>query len=805
MTIFCERHEAFGAPGIEPRWTYANKQGIGTAYSTSSRIWFTLWDGIITEVYYPTLDKPQIRDLQYLISDGHSFAHEEKCASDASVTKIYDHALAYEIVNSDPKGRYTLTKEVITDPHLSCVLQHTRLEGKPDVLSELDLYVLCAPHLDVGGWGNNAQIIEVMGKKILLAEKNGTWMAIAATIPFTHASCGYVGESDGWTDLSSNYKLDWEFDQAKDGNIALIGKLDLAQGTEFTLGLAFGDGSHNAISTLFQSLSIPFKEQKEKFQEQWKRSWDHLLPLCKIAGDDGSLYYNSYNLLLAHEDKTYPGALIASTAIPWGEAKTDDEQGGYHLVWTRDMVSSTVGLMAAGHYQTALRSLIYLATTQQEDGGFAQNFWLNGEPYWTGIQLDEVAFPIILARKLEEEKALSDFDIYPLVLGAASYLIKKGPATQQERWEENNGYSPSTLAACIGALICAACIMREHGDDETARYVEEYADFLESHIERWTVTTEGTLVEGIKEHYIRVTPAEIDEAHPNEDPNNVNVPVYITSFPPDEDNDFKAKEIVDCGFLQLVRYGIRKADDPIVVNSVKVIDQVLKTDTPNGPMWHRYNHDHYGQKANGEPYKEFGIGRGWPLLTGERGHYELALGNDVKPYIEAMEKLSAYTGLIPEQSWDEEDCPEKHMYLGRPTGSAMPLLWAHSEYIKLLRSVNDDRVYDLIPEVAERYLGDRKNCKCMEVWKFNRQIQKMKASCTLRIQGIKPFKLNWTKDNWSSKETISSHCTVLQIHYVDLDFSNNQSESIEFTFFWAESNQWEGSNYQVEIEKIEKD
>ena len=328
------------------------------------------------------------------------------------------------------------------------------------------------------------------------------------------------------------------------------------------------------------------------------------------------------------------------------------------------MVSSVAGLMAAGENDTALRSLIYLTTTQEEDGGFAQNFWIDGEAYWTGIQLDEVAFPILLARKLQQEEALSNFDIYPMILRATEYLIRQGPATQQERWEENSGYSPSTLAAMIAALICAACIAREHEDENTARFIEEYADFLECHIEAWTVTTEGTLVPDIKQHYIRITPADPSSPRPNEDPNQGTV--YITSRPPGENNGFAPKEIVDGGFLQLVRYGIRAADDPIIVNSVKVIDRVLKTETPFGPLWHRYNHDGYGQRDDGSPYDGWGTGRGWPLLTGERGHYELAVGGDVKPFIKAMEGFATDTGLLPEQAWDAEDIPEAHMYLGRP-------------------------------------------------------------------------------------------------------------------------------------------
>ena len=385
-----------------------------------------------------------------------------------------------------------------------------------------------------------------------------------------------------------------------------------------------------------------------------------------------------------------------------------------------------------------------------------------------------------------------------MILRAAEYLIRQGPATQQERWEENSGYSPSTLAVMIAALICAAEIARDRNDLKTAEFIESYADFLECHIETWTVTTEGTLVSGIEEHYIRITPADVDSNFPNEDPNNGTID--ISSRPPNTASSFLAKEVVDGGFLQLVRYGIRQPDDPIIVSSVKVIDAVLRTDTPFGSLWHRYNHDGYGQRDDGSAYEGWGTGRGWPLFTGERGHYELALGNDVKPYIEAMENFATNTGLIPEQAWDAQDLPYAHMYLGRPTGSAMPLLWAHAEYVKLLRSANDGRVFDQIPEVAERYLGDRSKCKLLEVWKFNRQVKSIRLGYTLRIQAVSPFKLRWTKNKWSTVEDTASEYTSLKIYYVDLPMITVETTSIEFTFFWLESNNWEEHNYRIAIE-----
>jgi len=795
---YTKKEGAFGQPGIEPRWTHGDKDGVGTSYAASSRIWFTLWNGVITEVYYPTVDHPQIRDLQFLITDGKTFFHEERRDLKSKCERLSDHALGYRITNLDPSGHYTVIKEIIADPHLACILQRVHLGGDDAFISKLRLYTLCAPHLQVGGWGNNGYVIEAAGRKILMARKKGIWMALGGTVQFSRVSCGYVGRSDGWTDLASNFQMDWEFDHAPDGNVALTGELDLDGNREFNMGLAFGDSEHCAITNLFQALGIPFKEQLKRYTEQWDRTSSHLLPLEKSSSDKGNLYHSSFSLLLAHEDKSYPGALIASLSIPWGEAKGDADHGGYHLVWTRDMVSSASAMLAAGDRGTPLRALIYLAVSQQQDGGFAQNFWVDGGPFWRGIQLDEVAFPILLAWQLQREDALQDFDPYPMALKAAAYLMRHGPVTQQERWEEASGYSPSTLASNIAALIGAAWFARDRGDEAVATLLEDYADFLECHVEGWTVTTEGSLVPGIKRHYIRILPEDVDNANPLEDPNSK--VLEIKNHPAGAQDSFPAKDIIDAGFLQLVRYGIRRPDDPLILDSLKVIDAVLKVDTPVGPVWHRYNHDGYGQREDGGPYIGWGKGRAWPLLTGERAHYELSAGRDVKPFIRAIEGFASTTGLLPEQVWDEPDRPEAYMFLGRPTGSAMPLMWAHAEYIKLLRSVSDGRVFDLIPEVANRYLGDRKARRSLEIWKPNRHARSVKRGHTLRVQVPAAFNLHWSANEWQSAEDRPSSAQVLGFHFVDIPISDAQRAPIRFTFFWTVENRWEGRDYVVAVE-----
>jgi glucoamylase len=783
-----------GGPGIEPRWTRGAKTAVGTAYSTSSRIWYTVDHGCVTEVYYPTIDSPQIRDLQFLVTDGETFFHDERRNFVGQIDCVSEAALGFEVTNCEREGRYTIHKTILGDPHQNCLLSNTRLDAPPELLSNLRMYILCAPHLEIGGWHNNGKVLEIKGRKYLAAYKGNTWLVIGATVPFTDCSCGYVGVNDGWTDLADNYRLDWRYDAALDGNIALTGGLDLSHGTEFTIGLAFGTTQHDALSTLLQSLSIPFELTHDSFVKQWERTSRRFA--LGARSNDSKLFERSVNLLLAHEDKTYPGAMIASLSIPWGEEKSDDELGGYHLVWTRDMVQSASALLAVGDLSTPLRALIYLAVSQRDDGGFYQNFWIDGRPYWQGVQLDEVAFPVILAWRLWKHGALGDFDPYEMVRRACGFLIREGPVTAQDRWEEAPGYSPSTLAAHITALICAAELFADRGHEATAEFVRDYADFLESHIERWTVTTQGTLVPGIMRHYIRINPGDIRHCA-DEDPNCGTL--TLANQPPGAPFQFSAKEIVDAGFLELVRYGIRGADDATIQDSLRVIDAVLKVDTPFGPCWRRYNHDGYGQRADGGAYKYWGVGRAWPLLTGERGHYELAAGHDPFPYLRALEKFARGIGLIPEQIWDVPDLAAKHLHFGRGSGSAIPLLWAHAEYLKLQRSTADAKVFDLVEPVFDRYASGAVEHQSNEVWKFNRQVPAVAAGTRLRIQADSPFLLHWTSDEWQHATDTQSISTALGIEFVDLQ-PTQQNAPIRFTFFWLSDNQWEGKDYTVQIQ-----
>jgi glucoamylase len=801
---FRGNRSAFGAPGDEPRWTGAAKDGVGTTHSSDGRVWFTIGRGILTEVYYPTVDRPQVRDLEFLFCDGDGLFLEEKRDFEYRVQRMAP-SQGYRICRHDTKGRFSFVKEIIADPTRPCILLHTKIDGNGDFLRKLRTYVLCAPHLEVGGGGNNAYVVEVSGRQLLVAEKQNRWLVLGASCDFSRLSCGFVGNSDGYTDLAKNHKMDFEFDEAKNGNVALTGELDLSKTQEFTIGVAFGETLSSAVSCLFQSLGHTYEDRRQVFMDQWKAAVQGAKPIPKSSGDKGRLFDSSYNLLLTHEDKLYQGAFIASLTIPWGEARNDKQgKGGYHLVWTRDMVESAMGLLAAGDTHAPLRALIYLAARQEEDGSFPQNFWVDGNAFWKGMQLDEVAFPVLLAWRLHQSQLLGNFNPRVMVNRAVAFLLHSGPVTGEERWEEGSGYSPSTLAVIISAFICAASFARAEQDNDTAAFLESYADFLRSHLEEWTVTTEGSLVAGSPRYFVRLNPAAPGQVASRGSVNHAEL--HLTSQPPDDPQSYPARDIVDAGFLQLVRYGILSADDPLIVESLKVVDAILKVETPSGPCWRRYNHDGYGQKPDGSPYTSWGKGRAWPLLTGERGHYELAAGGDCRPFLHAMEQYSNVTCLLPEQVWDEADIPQARLYRGGPTGSANPLLWAHSEYVRLLRSCHDGNVFDQISEVVTRYRDGKRDSK-VDFWLPKHPIPQMSKGHTLRVCAPEPFRLRWTADNWKTFHDSESQVTGIGGEYFDLPSGDFQS-GVDFTFFWPngksneglDGGQWEGRNHRVEAQ-----
>jgi len=801
-----ENSVAFGAPGIEARWTSSAKEGVGTAYHTSCRVWFTLSHGIINEVYYPNIDQPNTRDFQFLISDGETFCHEEKRDLNHLIDYPERDCLFYRLTNSEPLGRYRLVKHVLTDPHRSVLLVRTKLEVFDESWrGKLRLYALLAPHLARFGAGNSGWCSQIGDNKLIHAQRHDVHLLMGCSSGFSRRSVGYVGFSDGWQDLMHNFKMDWEFEAAENGNIALTAEIDLPNSGEFTVAVALGRSYQSAATKLFQSLAEPFESKRGAYVRQWQRAVvDPKFDLSGDTSDAGGMYRLSRCVLLAHEDKVFQGAIVASLSIPWGETKSDQDLGGYHLVWTRDLVHSATALLATGQAATPLRALIWLAAIQWSDGAFPQNSWIDGTPYWSGLQLDQLAFPILLAWRLHKHEALGLFSPRAMIVRAAARLILQGPVTAQERWEENAGYSPSTLAVVIAALACAAEWAKERGETEVADFILAYADWVTAHIEEWTVTTNGELIEGFPRHYIRVNPTDSNAPDPHADPNTTMIQLANGG------GLHPARNVVGGDFLHLVRFGIRDANDPTVRDSIEVIDRVLKHDLPDGPGWRRYNHDGYGQKDDGSAFDGTGVGRCWPILTGERGHYELAAGRDPKQFIAAMENFANQGGMITEQLWDGPDLsatggtrsgePGGRMRRGCPTGAAMPLCWSHAEYVSLVRSRRDGVCFDRVEPAFERYVLDPVQTD-YEIWSTRHPLHRVPRGKILRIILGAAAIIAWSANDWARTEKLdTTHQTKLDLWFADFPTADWPRGSVfAFTFFWHRDQRWEGRNWQVNI------
>ena len=305
-----------GGPGVSPRWTSSKKDAVSTAYASSSKVWFTLSHGTLNEVYYPTIDRPQTRDMELLFSDGETFFHEEKRDFEYDFHYVDEDALAVRVVASDLDGCYTVTKEFISDPHHPVVLMNVKITGEEAFLSKLKCYALLAPHLNGGGAGNSARSINLAGQRCMLAWKDEYCLAFGANCGFESSSCGFVGVNDGFQDVSSHKRITHHYGQVLDGNIALTGEIDVAQHREFTIAIAFGHGAHAALSGMMQTLSTPYAMHQKRFIEQWHRAASPER-LAAVAGDGGRLARVSHNVILAHVDNSYSGAFFASASIAW--------------------------------------------------------------------------------------------------------------------------------------------------------------------------------------------------------------------------------------------------------------------------------------------------------------------------------------------------------------------------------------------------------------------------------------------------------------------------------------------------------
>ena len=790
-----------GGPGIPARWTSSAKTGVGTALSNKSCVWFTLSHGIFNEIYYPRIDQACIRDMGLIVTDGAGFFSEEKRDAEHQVEWLAEGVPAFRLINNCRDGRYRIEKQIVTDPHRDTVLQHVQFTAQQGAASAYHLYVLLAPHLGNQGSGNTAWVGEFEGASLLFAQRDDCALALACSVPWTKRSVGYIGSSDGWQDLNANKQMTWEYTRAENGNVALTAGIDLAQSkAEFVLALGFGKGPDDAARNAVDSLREGFDTAKRDYITGWQEWTKTHASLQKSDLGSGDLSRISLAVLRTHESKTAPGGLIASLSIPWGFSKGDNDLGGYHLVWSRDMVETAGGLLAAGAHEDVRRALHYLQATQLPDGHWPQNMWLDGSPYWNGIQMDETALPILLVDLARRENALAEGDVakfWLMVKEAAGYLVRNGPVSPQDRWEEDPGYTPFTVAAEIAALLAAADLADLNHEVSIATYLREIADVWHASIDRWMYVSGTDWSEQFKVagYYVRITPKETEEGVSRFQEN-----VHVKNVTAAEDTRL-AKHLVSPDALALVRFGVRAADDPRMRDTVTVIDALLKVETPSGPLWHRYNDDGYGEHEDGAPFDGTGIGRGWPLLAGERAHYELAAGRveNAKRLLAAMESFANDGGLIPEQVWDSADIPERELHFGRPSGSAMPLVWAHAEHLKLRRSLRDGRLFDLPPQTVQRYLTEKTVSPCL-VWRFNHKIRSLPAGKILRIETLAPASIHWSADDWNTVQDATTHDMGLGIHIADLTTQAlSEGSQVKFTFYWPGAGHWEGTDFIVRI------
>ncbi|MFZ1799078.1 MAG: glycoside hydrolase family 15 protein [Chitinophagaceae bacterium] len=785
-----------GKPGIPARWTSSAKSGIGKALNPLSQVSFTTSHGIVNEVYFPREDNACTRDMELIVTNGKDFFSEEKRDTKHVTEMMGDGIPGYIITNECVQKKYKIVKEIITDPLRNTLLQKIEFLPAGRAKKEYHLYVLLAPHLSNSGGGNTAWVGDYKGIPMIFAERNGLVLALACSQNWLKRSVGYVGVSDGYLDLSQHKQITHEYQRAEDGNVAMIGEIDVA-GANNSLVLAVGFG-HDAVEAghyAWASITDGFSYAKKRYISEWTE-WQNALMQKEVTQDNfGKLSRISAAVLRMHESKSFIGGTIASMSIPWGFSKGDDDIGGYHLVWPRDLVQIAGGFLSMHSNDDAFRVINYLMVTQEEDGHWPQNMWLSGKANMRGIQIDQVALPILLINLCSTNGALDAHMIqtyWKVVKKGVAFIIKNGPATNQDRWEEENGISIFTLATEISALLAAAEFAEKNNEPDVAAYCRETADYWNANIEHWTYVTNTQLAKeaGVEGYYIRINPTGIAA-------NDLDGKTIQLKNHADANSTMPINELISIDALALVRFGLRAADDPRILNTIKVIDAKLKVETPFGPCWHRYNNDGYGEHEDGSPYDGTGIGRAWPLLTGERAHYEIAAGNYKKAaaLLKTMEAFANH-GLFPEQVWDTKDLPELNLFFGKHTGSALPLVWAHAEYIKLCYSLRHKKVFDLPLHTQERYIKNRPKVD-WEVWRFERPCVSLPKDKYLRIEVLSPAVVRWSNDNWTTYKEIKTHDTTVGIHFVNLPVESFSQGEILFTFYWVNSQRWENKDFKV--------
>jgi glucoamylase len=788
-----------GFPGIAPRWTSSAKDGVGTALSPRSAVWFTHSHGILDEIYYPRVDQACTRDCGLIVTDGTAggFFAEEKRDTISTTSRYADGVPLFTIRNTC--AQFTIEKRIVADPLHDCVLQQIRLIPAEGVTG-LRLFVLLAPHLVNGGAHNTGWLGDYKGANMLFASGDGTSLALACGGGFLARSVGFAGTSDGWQVLRRHGQLAERFDRAEDGNIALCAEIDAT--APALLAIGFGHSPQAAAFQAAASLRHGYGRAEQTYAANWRDWQAGLEPLDPAHQTAPHNYYRvSTSVLRCHESPLFPGGSIASLSIPWGASKSDDDLGGYHLVWPRDLAETAGALLACGALEDARRTLDYLRVIQEADGHWPQNTWLDGTAYWGGTQLDETAFPILLLDLAFRHGAVPEKELaayWPMVKRACAFIINNGPSTGQDRWEENSGYTPATIAVEIAGLLAAADLADRMGAPEAASLLRDTADAWNADIESWLYVTGTDLAKtcGVTGYYLRL----VSEGDHDLSAAPAHGRVAVRNRPAGE-AEIATDELVGPDALALVRFGLRAADDPRILDTVTVIDHLTRVELPQGPVWHRYNNDGYGEHHDGRPFDGTGHGRAWPLLTGERAHYAIAADDfdEADRLRLTIEGCTSEGGLLPEQVWDADDIPAHELFRGRPSGSAMPLVWAHAEYVKLLRSLRDRAIFDLPPQTVQRYLVEKRQPRGRD-WREAWRRTKIPAGQSLRVEIPAPGIVHWSDDGWTTFHETPTTDAGLGLHAAELPTQSlPPGRAVEFTWRFADGS-WREKNYTVVID-----
>lgn len=742
-----------GGPGKNAQWASAGKQGVGTSANPESKVWFTLQGGALSEVYYPDVTVANVHLLQFVVVNANTEKVETEL-DDAfhNVEVVRPDSLTFRQTNTAKSGEWKITKIYTTDVERDSVLINIAYECNWQCV----VFAYYDPSISNSGMHDTAFTY----KDGLIASDGGKSSALVWNAIATNATNGFLRVNDGLTQLqatentkANNSKatpkrdnadipafrdLDVEginsllksyevFNRAENGNVVQFSPLPFKTqkltynenglkkvSNNATIALGFGKTPEKALQTARTSLQKGFVKCLAEYDKGWS---DYVNTLSKVEPKYQAQFNMAAMILKAHEDKTARGANIASLTVPWGGGNNANENtvAGYHLIWARDLYQVATAYVALGDKAAAGRALDFLFKIQQkQDGSFPQNSFLDGKPFGGSLQLDEVAFPLILAYQLGR----NDRHTYQNhVKRAADFIVKTGPKTMQERWEEESGFSPSTIAAEIAGLVCAAEIAKRNGDAASVDLYLKTADDWAANVEKWTATTTGKYGDG--NYYLRIT----QHAKPNSgDKIELNNGAGF----------FDEREIVDAGFLELVRLGIKSPADPVIQKSLIVVDEVLSLQTPNGTGFYRYNHDGYGEMDDGRRWnfdgKYTGKGRLWTLLSGERGQYEVAdcylriadfkdksrCLDKAKVRLDAMLKFANEVLMIPEQVWDQAEPPASidkqfvpELRFGEGTGSATPLAWSAAQFIRLAVNVQAGRNLETPAVVFNRYVKSR--------------------------------------------------------------------------------------------------